>query len=57
MGELVALRSQDIDLNAATVRVARKLAALRSHLEFAPPKSAAGVRVVALPARIGGKHL
>ncbi|MDM4720340.1 tyrosine-type recombinase/integrase [Micromonospora sp. WMMA1363] len=49
-GELVALRRRDLDLDAGTVRVARKLAALRSHLEFGPPKSAAGVRVVALPA-------
>ena len=49
-GELVALRRRDIDLDAGTVRVTRKLAALRSHLEFGPPKSAAGVRVVALPA-------
>ncbi|WP_165945691.1 tyrosine-type recombinase/integrase [Micromonospora sp. KC606] len=49
-GELAALRRQDIDLDAATVRVARKLAALRSHLEFGPSKSAAGVRVAALPA-------
>lgn len=49
-GELVALRRRDIDLDAGTVRVIRKLAALRSHLEFGPPKSAAGVRVVALPA-------
>ncbi|MGS2616860.1 tyrosine-type recombinase/integrase [Micromonospora sp. LZ34] len=50
MGELVALRRRDIDLDAGTVRVTRKLAALRSHLEFGPPKSAAGVRVVTLSA-------
>ncbi|MEV5695708.1 tyrosine-type recombinase/integrase [Micromonospora globbae] len=49
-GELVALRRRDVDLDGGTVRVTRKLAALRSHLEFGPPKSAAGVRVVALPA-------
>ena len=49
-GELVALRRRDIDLDAGTVRVTRKLAALRIHLEFGPPKSVAGVRVVALPA-------
>ncbi|MFC4089118.1 tyrosine-type recombinase/integrase [Micromonospora sp. GCM10011541] len=49
-GELVALRRRDLDLDSGTVRVTRKLAALRSHLEFGPPKSAAGVRVVAVPA-------
>ena len=32
------------------MRVPRKLAALKGRLEFGPPKSAAGVRVVALPA-------
>ncbi|WP_208648797.1 tyrosine-type recombinase/integrase [Micromonospora inaquosa] len=49
-GELAALRRCDVDLDAATVRVNRKLAALKDRLEFGPPKSAAGVRVVALPA-------
>jgi integrase len=49
-GELAALRRCDIDLEAATVRVPRKLAALRNRMEFGPPKSDAGVRVVALPA-------
>lgn len=49
-GELAALRRCDVDLDAATVRVPRKLAALKDRLEFGPPKSAAGVRVVALPA-------
>ena len=44
------MRRRDLDLDAGTVRVTRKLAALRSHLEFGPPKSATGVRVVALPA-------
>ena len=37
-------------LDAATVRVPRKLAALKDRMVFGPPKSAAGVRVVALPA-------
>ncbi|MFC4072867.1 tyrosine-type recombinase/integrase [Actinoplanes subglobosus] len=49
-GELAALRRCDVDLAAGTVRVPRKLAALKSGLEFGPPKSAAGIRVVALPA-------
>jgi integrase len=49
-GELAALRRCDVDLIAGTVRVPRKLAALRNRMEFGPPKSDAGVRVVALPA-------
>jgi integrase len=48
-GELAALRRQDVDLDAGTVRVPRKLAALRHRMEFGPPKSDAGNRVVALP--------
>ncbi|HWG98658.1 MAG TPA: site-specific integrase [Pilimelia sp.] len=48
-GELVALRRRDLDLDAGTVRVTRKLAALKDRMEFGPPKSAAGVRVVTLP--------
>jgi integrase len=48
-GELVALRRSDVDLDAPTVRVPRKLAALRHRMEFGPPKSEAGRRVVALP--------
>lgn len=48
-GELVALRRCDIDLVAGTVRVPRKLAALRNRIEFGPPKSEAGNRSVALP--------
>ncbi|GIF15272.1 hypothetical protein Ate01nite_53040 [Actinoplanes teichomyceticus] len=49
-GELAALRRCDVDMQGGTVRVPRKLAALKSGLEFGPPKSAAGIRVVALPA-------
>jgi integrase len=48
-GELVALRRMDVDLDEAVVRVPRKLAALRNRMEFGPPKSEAGRRVVALP--------
>ncbi|MEV6345022.1 hypothetical protein [Actinoplanes sp. NPDC051851] len=40
----------DLDLEAGIVRVARKLAVLNGRVEFGPPKSAAGVRVMALPA-------
>jgi len=49
-GELAALRRSDVDLVAGTVRVPRKLAALRNRMEFGPPKSAASNRTVALPA-------
>jgi integrase len=49
-GELAALRHCDVDLEAGIVRVVRKLAVLNGRVEFGPPKSAAGVRVVALPA-------
>lgn len=49
-GELAALRRRDVELDAGTVRVPRKLAALRNRLEFGAPKSEAGVRTVALPA-------
>ncbi|MFV2094520.1 tyrosine-type recombinase/integrase [Micromonospora sp. LOL_014] len=50
-GELAALRRCDVDTDAGTIRVPRKLAVLRSGgLVFGPPKSEAGNRVVALPA-------
>ncbi|SCL67507.1 Site-specific recombinase XerD [Micromonospora citrea] len=49
-GELAALRRSDVDLAAGTVRVPRKLAALRNGMEFGPPKSEAGNRTVTLPA-------
>jgi integrase len=49
-GELAALRRCDVDLAAGTVRVPRKLAALRTGLEIGPPKSEAGNRTVTLPA-------
>jgi integrase len=49
-GELAALRRSDVDLAAGTVRVPRKLAALRNRMEFGPPKSEASNRTVTLPA-------
>jgi integrase len=48
-GELAALRRTDIDMSAGTVRVHRKLIAVRGKLIFGPPKSEAGIRTVALP--------
>lgn len=49
-GELFALRRDDIDLSTATVTVRRKRLRLASgDVIEGPPKSAAGVRTVALP--------
>jgi integrase len=48
-GELAALERGDIDLAQGTVRVVRTLVKIGNQLELGPPKSAAGVRVVALP--------
>ena len=49
-GELIALRRRDLDLDAPSVRVPRKLAQLASgEMVVGPTKSAAGVRTVALP--------
>jgi integrase len=47
--ELAALRPEDIDLDARTVRVTRQLYYHEAGYSFAPPKSRAGVRVVAFP--------
>jgi integrase len=49
-GEILALQLGDVDLEAATLRVERSLEETKEGLRFKPPKSAAGRRVVALPA-------
>ncbi|MDW5330802.1 site-specific integrase [Plantactinospora sp. KLBMP9567] len=49
-GELAALRRSDVDETTGTVRVPRKLAALRNRMEFGAPKSGASNRTVSLPA-------
>ncbi|WP_033344549.1 tyrosine-type recombinase/integrase [Catenuloplanes japonicus] len=49
-GELIALRRADYDPANGTLRIHRKVAALKAELVFGPPKSAAGLRVVTLPA-------
>jgi integrase len=50
-GELIALRRCDIDLGSGVLYVRRRLAQLsRGGMREGPPKSAAGVRNVALPA-------
>ena len=50
-GELIALRRCDVDLTQRVLYVRRRLAQLgRGGMQAGPPKSAAGVRNVALPA-------
>jgi integrase len=50
-GELIALRRCDVDLSAGVLHVRRRLAQLsRGGMQEGAPKSAAGVRNVALPA-------
>ncbi len=51
-GELMALTRGDLDLDRGTVRVARSVAEHQGSLLLVPPKSAAGVRTVAIPARV-----
>ena len=47
--ELAALRPEDIDLEARTVRVTRQLNHHQAGRSFGPPKSRAGRRIVAFP--------
>lgn len=50
-GEAVALRRNDLDLKAGTVRVERTLVQVTGKpLHFGPPKSDAGVRTLPIPA-------
>jgi integrase len=49
-GELAGLCRKDIDTTARVVRVERSLSELPGEYLFGPPKSQAGVRVVAIPA-------
>jgi integrase len=52
-GELAALRRADVDLSTQTVQVFRQLVELRGGgFGFSPPKSAAGKRIVVIPAAI-----
>jgi hypothetical protein len=53
MGHLVAARRCDLNLDAGSVRISRKFAELLDGRRVpGPPKSAAGLRVVALPAML-----
>lgn len=51
-GELAGLRRCDVDTRQGTVRVERSLTELPGGHRFGPPKSAAGKRVVVVPAVI-----
>jgi integrase len=52
-GELVALRRRDVDIDTATVRITRQLTEVNGQAPFfAPPKTAAGRRVVIVPAPV-----
>lgn len=49
-GEILALRWEDVDLDAGTLSVRRTLSQVKGRLEFKEPKSARSRRVIALPA-------
>jgi integrase len=52
-GELVALRRRDIDIATAAVRITRQLTEVNGQPPFfAPPKTAAGRRIVIIPAPV-----
>jgi integrase len=48
-GELLGLRREDIDLISRVVHVSRQTIEVNGRLQDGPPKSAAGVRSVAMP--------
>ncbi len=49
-GEIAALQWNDLDLDAATVRIERALEQTKEGIRVKPPKTAAGRRTVSLPA-------
>jgi integrase len=52
-GEVAALQRQDVDTEAGTVRVRQQYIEVRgTGLVLGPPKSRAGIRIVALPASV-----
>ena len=51
-GELFGLRRRDVDLLHREMKVERQAQTLRGTVIVTPPKSSAGVRTVALPARL-----
>jgi integrase len=51
-GEAIALRRYDIDREAGTVSIQRQYIELGTGHAIGPPKSRAGFRIVAIPARV-----
>jgi len=49
-GEILALRWGDVDLERATIRIARSLEQTTGSLKFKQPKTVRGVRTISLPA-------
>ncbi len=56
-GELLAVRWQDIDLEAGTLAVRQSLEKTKAGLSFKPPKTQRGRRVVALPAMLSTRYV
>ena len=53
-GELAGLRRRDVDLEARTIAVTRKLAEVNGQLCFSAPKTAAGRRAIGIPSFVAG---
>jgi integrase len=59
-GELAGLRPCDVDLEAGTIQVVRKLEEVNGRLSYGPPKTAAGHRTVGIPSFVAlsiARHL
>lgn len=54
-GEAVALRVQDVDFDQATITIARTVVDVDGRLEMDDPKTAAGIRTLAVPAPLLGE--
>lgn len=53
-GEVAELRRHDVDLDAGTVSITRSVTRAAGGLVVGPPKTASGVRVVAIPPHVVG---
>jgi integrase len=51
-GEMLALRRQDIDLAAGSMRIERSLEQTKAGLRFKPPKTKRGKRTITLPTNV-----
>jgi integrase len=54
-GELIGLRRDDVDLEVRVLHVSRQVVEVDGELQEGPPKTAAGVRSVAVPAVLVGE--